>query len=94
MTAILSKAQRIDQCRRRYMAELARGASHIASTRTPASERSAISDVTGEFDRRYGNDDFDIFLELLAQALDARLRPETAAVVRGHYRTARRQSRR
>jgi len=87
-----SKAQRVDQCRRRYMTELARGGSHIASTLTPAGERSAIADVTGEFHRRYGSDDFEIFLELLAQVLDARLRPETAALVRNHCKTPQRQS--
>lgn len=92
MNTIVSKAQRMDQCRRRYMAELARGGSHIASTLTPDGERSAISEVTGEFHRRYGTHDFEIFLELLAQALDARLRPETAAVVRSHRQTTHRQS--
>ncbi|MCP3713614.1 hypothetical protein M3I54_43470 [Paraburkholderia sp. CNPSo 3274] len=76
------KAQRLDQCRRRFMAELARGASHIASTLTPVGERAAISDVSDEFQRRYGTDDLNLFLELLAQALDARLRPDTATFIR------------
>lgn len=81
----------MDQCRRRYMAELARGGSHIASTLTPDGERAAISDVTGEFYRRFGIDDLRIFLELLAQTLDARLRPDTATFIRGYTASALRE---
>ncbi|WP_322048633.1 hypothetical protein [Paraburkholderia sp. J67] len=64
------------------MAELARGGSHIASTLTPEGERAAISDIVNDFHRLYGTDDLDVFLELLAQALDARRRPDIAGFVR------------
>jgi hypothetical protein len=75
------------------MAELARGGSHIASTLTPAGERAAIADITADFNRRYGTDDLAIFLELLAQVLDSRLRPDTATIVRHQSADAQREFR-
>ena len=77
-----SRAKRVAGCRRQYMAELARGGSHIASTLSAVGEHTAITDVVSDFRKRYGCDDLAVFLELLAQALDNRLRARAATIVR------------
>lgn len=78
----VSRAQRMLGCQRLYMAEIARAGSHIASTLSALSERAAITDVASDFRNRYGSDDLDVFLELLAQTLENRLRSRAATIVR------------
>nr|WP_168661395.1 hypothetical protein [Paraburkholderia sp. SG-MS1] len=55
-----------------YQIELARGSSYIASTRTAATQRIAITEVFQEFHLRYGPATVNIFRELLAESLKQR----------------------
>lgn len=65
-----------------YMAELARGSSHIASTLSVASRDAAIVEVVIDFQRAYKQANVAVFLELLAQALQKRQHDEAAAAIR------------
>lgn len=49
-----------------YMLELARGGSHIASTRTPQTLERAITEVLDQFCQVHGLHALDVFLALLA----------------------------
>jgi hypothetical protein len=55
-----------------YLIELARGSSYIASTRSPVTQRIAITEVFQEFHLQYGADKVLIFRELLAESLKQR----------------------
>lgn len=65
-----------------YMAELARGSSHIASTLSVASRDAAIVEVVVDFQMMCARANLAIFLELLAQALEKRCNEEAAAAIR------------
>lgn len=66
----------------RYSVELARGGSHIASTRSLATMQAAIADVLDDFVTRHGVIDSIFFLDLLAKRLENRGSPEAAMLVR------------
>lgn len=65
-----------------FEAELARGASHIASMLYPESLHAAVQETARTFETSYGREDFELFLQALAQKLETRGRPDAAAVVR------------
>jgi hypothetical protein len=65
-----------------YMLELARGSSHIASTRKPETRDRAIAEVLEGFREVYGPQRLDVFRELLAEDTERRGHPEAAAAVR------------
>lgn len=90
----VSRAQRMLGYQRQYMAEIARAGSHIASTLSGVSEHTAITDVVSEFRNRHGSDNLAVFLELLAQTLEKRLRPGAATIVRRFNADAKRQTER
>jgi hypothetical protein len=66
----------------RFMAELARGASHIASCLNPESVRQAILDVSADFVRVHGNPAVKRFLYELALRLDERDKLEAGNLAR------------
>jgi hypothetical protein len=68
-----------------YMLELARGSSHISSTRSPDTLNVAISEVLNEFVDLYGADELEIFQELLALEIEQRGNSNAAQSVR-YYR--------
>lgn len=82
----MSKKNRADaamaQGRVIYMLELARGSSHIASTRKPETRDRAIAEVLEGFVEVHGLQRLDIFRELLAEDTDRRGHLEAAAAVR------------
>ncbi|MGF6726886.1 hypothetical protein P3T43_006278 [Paraburkholderia sp. GAS41] len=69
------------QARVIYMLELARGSSHIASTRTPETLKRAITEVLEGFCQAHGLHALDVFLELLAQEVGQRGHREAAVAV-------------
>jgi hypothetical protein len=75
------------QGRMTYMLELARGSSHIASTRKPETRDRAIADVLEEFRKVHGAQALDVFRELLAQDTERRGHAEAGAAVR-HFGVA------
>jgi hypothetical protein len=66
----------------RYSVELARGGSHIASTRSLVTLKAAVVDVLEEFTARHRAADCAVFLDLLAVRLEKRELPYAAAIVR------------
>lgn len=79
------KAQRhvdIEIYRYLYMAQLARGGSHIASTLTAATRKLAIGEVVREFCEQNPTGNVPIFLELLAESVKKRADSDAAAAVR------------
>jgi hypothetical protein len=82
----MSKKSRTDaamaQGRAIYMLELARGSSHIASTRKPETRDRAIAEVLEGFGEVHGLQRLDIFRELLAEDTERRGHLEAAAAVR------------
>ncbi|MDE1182347.1 hypothetical protein [Paraburkholderia sp.] len=70
-----------------YAAEVARGASHIASTLTPKTLAAAVSETMAEFVGRHGHHPFEIFRQLLVEALEKRDRADAAALVTSHGKT-------
>lgn len=64
-----------------YPVELARGSSHIASTLTDGTRRSAIDEVLDEFAACHGADKLEIFRELLAESLAKRGQGDAARAV-------------
>jgi hypothetical protein len=73
------------RCRTAYMAELARGSSHISSALSEKSREDAITDITAAFITTYGRTDLLVFVGLLAAALDERGSTAAAAAVRTRY---------
>jgi hypothetical protein len=65
-----------------YSVELARGSSHIASTRSSATLNAAVDEVLRAFVTLHGAADSPIFLELLAVRLEMRGFPVAAVIVR------------
>jgi hypothetical protein len=65
-----------------YMLELARGSSHIASTRKPETLNHAIAEVLEGFRRLHGEPGLGIFRELLAQDVERRGNQGAASAVR------------
>lgn len=65
-----------------YSVELARGGSHIASTRSLPSLQAAVAEVLEDFVARYGVANSTAFLNLLANRLDNRRFPDAAKMVR------------
>ena len=65
-----------------YMLELARGSSHISSTRSPPTLRSAIAEVLGEFCEAHGSRSLGVFIELLARDIEQRGNQGAAIAVR------------
>jgi hypothetical protein len=82
----MSKKDRTDaaltQGRLIYMLELARGSSHIASTRKPETRDRAIAEVLEGFGEVHGLQRLDIFRELLAEDTERRGHLEAAVAVR------------
>ncbi|WP_245616691.1 hypothetical protein [Paraburkholderia acidipaludis] len=68
-------------CEDQYRLELARGASHIASTLSAESRVHAIAEVVDGFVLQYGENDLAVFLEVLANRLTLRGANEAAAAV-------------
>ncbi|MFM0041062.1 hypothetical protein PQR05_09625 [Paraburkholderia sediminicola] len=64
-----------------YMLELARGSSHIASTRTPQTLNRAITEVLDGFCQVHGLHALDVFLELLALDVGQRGNRDAALAV-------------
>jgi hypothetical protein len=69
------------KCEELYRLELARGASHIASTVQEPGRARAIADVMDAFVSLYGEADLRVFLEVLAERLTGRGASEAAAAV-------------
>jgi hypothetical protein len=65
-----------------YMLELARGSSHIASTRTPKTLNRAIAEVLTGFCQVHGLQALGVFRELLALDVEQRGNQHAAAAVR------------
>lgn len=65
-----------------FEAELARGASHIASMLYAESLHAAVQETARTFETSYGREDLELFLQALAEKLETRGRPDAAAVVR------------
>jgi hypothetical protein len=65
-----------------FMLELARGSSHITSTRKPESRDRAIAEVLEGFSKVHGLQRLDIFRELLAEDTERRGHLEAAVAVR------------
>jgi hypothetical protein len=65
-----------------YMLELARGSSHISSTRSPPTLKSAIAEVLGEFCEAHGSQSLGILVELLARDIEQRGNRAAAIAVR------------
>jgi hypothetical protein len=63
-------------------AELARGASHIASMLYAESLHAAVQETARSFEISYGREDVELLLQALAEKLETRGRPDAAAVVR------------
>jgi hypothetical protein len=82
----MSKKNRADAAMARgrmiYMVELARGSSHIASTRKPETRDRAIAEVLEGFSKVHGLQRLDIFRELLAEDTERRGHLEAAVAVR------------
>lgn len=70
------------QCETHYTVELARASSHIASTLSAVTLNAAVTGVAHDFVQQYGTDELSIFLNLLADRLDARQKTTAASVVR------------
>jgi hypothetical protein len=66
----------------RYSVELARGGSHIGSTRSVDTLHAAVAEVLEDFVTRHGVADLAAFLDLLAVGLEKREFPDAAALVR------------
>lgn len=64
-----------------FAVELARGASHIASTLSPATRESAVADVMDDFAGIHGEDMLPIFCKLLAESLRGRQDTQGALAV-------------
>ncbi|MFM0342457.1 hypothetical protein [Paraburkholderia fungorum] len=64
-----------------YMLELARGSSHIASTRTPQTLNRAITEVLDGFCEVHGLHALNVFVELLALEVEQRGNREAALAV-------------
>ncbi|RFU44484.1 hypothetical protein [Paraburkholderia sp. DHOC27] len=64
-----------------YSVELARGGSHIASTRGLASFQAAMTEILEDFKIRHGMADITVFLDLLATRLEARELAKEAGLV-------------
>lgn len=73
---------RLVRARLTYMLELARGSSHIASTRQRDTRERAIAEVLQGFGEHHGQQLLAVFRELLAQATEQRGDREAAAAVR------------
>jgi hypothetical protein len=65
-----------------YMLELARGGSHIASTRSPETLNCAVAEVLNGFSRVYGSQALGVFIELLALDVEHRGNINAALAVR------------
>jgi hypothetical protein len=65
-----------------YMLELARGSSHIASTRTPETLNRAIAEVLNGFCEVHGLQALGVFQELLALDVGQRANQDAALAVR------------
>ncbi|REE18355.1 hypothetical protein B0G71_1363 [Paraburkholderia sp. BL27I4N3] len=72
----------LTQARLTYMLELARGSSHIASTRTPETLNRAITEVVDGFCQVHGLQALGIFRELLALDVGHRGNQDAALAVR------------
>lgn len=80
-------------CEDQYRLELARGASHIASTLSAQGRTDAIAEVADGFVLQYGETNLAVFLEVLADRLMQRGADEAATAVGGAaQRAARRRS--
>lgn len=71
-------AQFLQECE----AELARGASHIASMLYEESLLAAVQETAHSFEISYSREDVELLLQTLAEKLETRGRPDAAAVVR------------
>jgi hypothetical protein len=80
-TTAFRRTTRQGRCEEQYQLELARGASHIASTTLVETRDQAISDVKDAFVHLYGNADLPVFLAMLADRLRGRGAFEEAAAV-------------
>ncbi|WP_187630887.1 hypothetical protein [Paraburkholderia sp. UCT31] len=67
-----------------YAVELARGASHIASTLAVPSLHAAITETVDSFVKTHGKADLQPFLKQLADDIGHRRKPDAAIAVR-HY---------
>lgn len=65
-----------------YMLELARGSSHIASTRSPETLNRAIAEVLNGFSQVYDPQALGVFRELLALDVEQRGNQDAALAVR------------
>lgn len=65
-----------------YMVELARGSSHIASTRSPETLNCAITEVLNGFSQVYDPQALGVFRELLALDVEQRGNQDAALAVR------------
>lgn len=65
-----------------YMADIARGGSHIASTLSATSQQSAIDEVIRDFCVHNAPDNLHLFLELVAENLERRGAMRAAVMVR------------
>jgi len=65
-----------------YTLELARGSSHISSTRSSPTLKSAIAEVLGEFCEAHGSQSLGVFVELLARDVEQRGNQAAALAVR------------
>ncbi|WP_206171208.1 hypothetical protein [Trinickia terrae] len=83
------RASELAQCDARYELDLARGASHLASTLSYATLESAIAETVGEFLNLHGGEHLPVFLELLARRLSERKKPEAASALRFHMNCGR-----
>ncbi|WP_207004816.1 hypothetical protein [Trinickia mobilis] len=70
------------ECAARYELELARGASHLASTMSYATLEAAMVETVADFVKLHGDDDLPVFLELLSRRLSERKKPEAASAIR------------
>jgi hypothetical protein len=68
-------------CEDQYRLELARGASHIASTLSAQGRAAAIAEVIDGFVLQYGETDLPVFLEVLADRLTQRGAKEAATAI-------------
>ncbi|MFP6560051.1 hypothetical protein WJ542_17380 [Paraburkholderia sp. B3] len=78
-------------CEDQYRLELARGASHIASTLSAQSRAAAIAEVVDGFVLQYGETDLAVFLEVLADRLMQRGANEAATAVTAAQRAPKRR---
>ncbi|WP_201643376.1 hypothetical protein [Paraburkholderia metrosideri] len=76
------KPENLSQYDRRYEVELARGRSHIASTRSADTRNAAIEEAWTEFVALHGPAEAPVFLELLATRLEQSKSTDAAMEVR------------